>query len=160
EKIHARMCAQDADVVKVAVRARQAADNLRVLALVRKGPKPTVAFCMGENGFPSRILQAKYGAPFTYAAFNKDRFGGLGIPSLRELDQVYHYRSLNADTEVFGVVGDPVGHSLSPLIHNAAFRALGLNAVYLPFRVPRDTLLEFLRLFDRVPVKGYSVTIP
>jgi 3-dehydroquinate dehydratase/shikimate dehydrogenase len=160
EKIHARMCAQDADVVKVAVRARQAADNLRVLALVRKGPKPTVAFCMGENGVPSRILQAKYGAPFTYAAFNKDRFGGLGIPSLRELDQVYHYRSLNADTEVFGVVGDPVGHSLSPLIHNAAFRALGLNAVYLPFRVPRDTLLEFLRLFDPVPVKGYSVTIP
>src|SRR5262249_55765847 len=71
EKIHQRMCAQDADVVKIAVRAQQASDNLRILSLVKGTPKPTVAFCMGDLGFPSRVLQAKYGAPFTYAAFNK-----------------------------------------------------------------------------------------
>jgi 3-dehydroquinate dehydratase/shikimate dehydrogenase len=160
EKIHQRMCAQDADVVKVAVRAQQPADNLRVLALLKKAPKPTIAFCTNDLGFPSRILQAKFGAPFTYAAFNKERFGGLAIPSFTELKQVYHYDRLNKDTEVFGVIGDPIAHSLSPQIHNIAFRKIGINAVYLPFRVPRDTLADFLRLFDQLPIKGYSVTIP
>src|SRR5262249_20753836 len=58
------------------------------------------------------------------------------------------------------VVGDPVAHSLSPLIHNAAFRQLGLNCVYVPFRVPRSQLPAFLTEFDHVPLMGYSVTIP
>ncbi|MFO0842062.1 MAG: type I 3-dehydroquinate dehydratase [Gemmataceae bacterium] len=160
EKIHARMCAQDADVVKIVVRAQQPSDNLRVLALVQKATRPTVAFCANDMGFPSRILQAKFGAPFTYAAFNKERNIAPGIPSLRELQQIYHYHAIDHATEVYGVIGDPVAHSLSPLIHNTAFRKLGINAVYLPFRVPRDVLPDFLRAFDKLHVKGYSVTIP
>jgi 3-dehydroquinate dehydratase/shikimate dehydrogenase len=160
EKIHQQMCAQDADVLKIVTTAHQPADNLRVLSLIGRSDKPTVAFCMRDLGFPSRILQAKYGAPFTYAAFNKERLSALGMPSLGEARQVYHYDTVNADTEVFGVIGDPVGHSLSPLIHNLAFRKIGLNAVYLPFRVPQETLAAFLAIFDQVPVKGYSVTIP
>jgi 3-dehydroquinate dehydratase/shikimate dehydrogenase len=61
---------------------------------------------------------------------------------------------------VFGVIGDPIAHSHSPLIHNAAFRKLGVNALYLPFRVPRGQLSNFLETFGRIPVDGYSVTIP
>ena len=61
EKIHERMCKQDADVVKIAVRGQQPEDNLRMLALVRNAPKPTVAFCMGDMSMPSRILCLKYG---------------------------------------------------------------------------------------------------
>lgn len=160
EKIHARMSAQDADVVKLVVRAQQPSDNLRVLDLVRKATKPTVAFCSNDMGFPSRILQAKFGAPFTYAAFNKERNIAPGIPSLHELQHVYHYNSIDAQTEVYGVIGDPVAHSLGPLIHNMAFRKLGLNAMYLPFRVPREALADFLRAFDKLHVNGYSVTIP
>src|SRR5262249_57822115 len=64
------------------------------------------------------------------------------------------------ETRVFGLLGDPVGHSLSPLLHNAAFRGAGFNGVYLPFRVPRSELAAFLKGFDRIPVRGYSVTIP
>jgi 3-dehydroquinate dehydratase/shikimate dehydrogenase len=160
EKIHTRMCTQDADVIKIVVRAQQPSDNLRILALVQKAIKPTVAFCFNDMGFPSRILQAKFGAPFTYAAFNKERNIAPGIPSFAELQTVYHYRQIGPQTEVYGVVGDPVSHSLSPLIHNTAFRKLGINAVYLPFRVPRDTLPDFLRAFEKLHVKGYSVTIP
>ena len=73
EKIHEAMCQQDADVVKLAVRALTPSDNVRVLDLLRAAPKPTVAFCMGDMGMPSRILGAKFGAPFTYAAFNPER---------------------------------------------------------------------------------------
>jgi 3-dehydroquinate dehydratase/shikimate dehydrogenase len=160
EKIHQRMCAQDADIVKIAVRAQQPADNLRVLALLQKPAKPTIAFCMFDMGFPSRILQARFGAPFTYAAFNRERMSAAGVPSFLEVKKVYHYLDINADTRIFGVIGDPVAHSLSPLIHNRAFAALGINAVYLPFRVPRETLADFLNAFDELPIEGYSVTIP
>src|SRR5207302_337007 len=107
EKIHQRMCAQDADVIKIAVRAQQPADNLRVLALLNKPAKPTVAFCMMDMGFPSRILQARFGAPFTYAAFNKERNIAPGVPSFDEVKRIYHYYDLNEETRVFGVLGDP-----------------------------------------------------
>ncbi len=160
EKIYARMCQQDADVIKVAVTAQHPSDNLRVLDLLKTPPRPTVAFCMGEMGFPSRILAARSGAPFAYAAFNKERRVALGIPSFDELRGVYRYQNVGPDTQVYGVIGDPVAHSLSPLLHNRAFRALGLNAVYLPFQVPPGELPEFLKGFDRFPVRGYSVTIP
>ena len=160
ELIHERMCRQDADVVKIAVRAQDPADNLRVLKLLDKPATPTVAFCMGDMGIPSRILAAKHGAPFTYAAFNRERNVAPGLPSFDEMMRVYHYEQVNADTQVFGVIGDPVGHSLSPLVHNTAFRHLGINSVYLPFRVPRGELEGFLKSFDALPVKGYSVTIP
>jgi 3-dehydroquinate dehydratase/shikimate dehydrogenase len=161
EKIHEQMCGQDPDVVKIAVMAQKPEDNLRVLALLNKpGGKPTVAFCMGDLGIPSRILGAKYGAPFTYGAFNKERELAPGMLSFKELKETYHYDAINADTQVYGVLGDPVAHSLSPLIHNAAMRQLGINAVYVPFRVPRTLLPVFLARFELLPVRGYSVTLP
>jgi 3-dehydroquinate dehydratase/shikimate dehydrogenase len=161
EKIHERMCGQDPDVVKIAVLAQTPEDNLRVLALLNKpDSKPTAAFCMGDLGTPSRLLGAKYGAPFTYAAFNKEREMAPGILSFKELKETFYYDEINPDTQVYGVIGDPVGHSLSPLIHNAAFRQLGINALYLPCRVPRSALPVFLARFERIPVRGYSVTIP
>src|SRR5262249_39963682 len=147
-------------VVKLAVRAQQPADNLRVLRLLEKPARPTVAFCVGDLGLPSRVLGARLGAPFTYAAFKQERGIAPGLPSFDEMRQVYHYDEANADTKVFGVLGDPVGHSLSPLVHNTAFRHAGFNGVYLPFRVPRGDLPGFLKEFDRLPVHGYSVTIP
>ena len=160
EDIHKRMCLQDADVIKVAVRAQQPTDSLRVLALMDKPGKPTVGIAMGDMGFCTRILAAKYGAPFTYAAFNKERGIAPGMPSFTELQHVYHYDKIDADTKVYGVIGDPIGHSLSPLIHNQAFRSAGLNCVYVPFRVPRPELTTFLKDFEAIPVRGYSVTIP
>ncbi len=160
EKIYQRMCGQDADVVKIAVRAQHPKDNVRVLELMKRSPRPTVAFCMGDLGMPSRFLGAKFGAPFTYAAFNKERGIAPGLPSLAELKKVYFYDRINAETKVFGVLGDPVVHSLSPLVHNLGFRHLGINAVYLPFRVPRPELADSLKAFMNIPVQGYSVTIP
>ncbi len=160
EKIHERMCQQDADVIKLAVRVQQPDENLRLLQLVKNAKKPTVALGMGDLGMPSRILGAKFGAPFTYAAFNKERGIAPGLPSFDELHRLYHYDRIDADTQIFGVVGDPVAHSLSPLVHNFAYRQLGVNAVYIPFRVPRDTLTTFLKAFDALPIQGYSVTIP
>jgi 3-dehydroquinate dehydratase/shikimate dehydrogenase len=160
EQIHARMCKQDADVVKLAVTAQQPADNVRVLSLLRNPARPTVALCMGDLGMPSRVLAARCGAPFTYGAFNKERGIAPGLLSFDELRLVYHYEHITPSTALYGVVGDPVGHSLSPLIHNKAMQKVGINGVYLPFRVPRGDLPAFLKAFDSFPVRGYSVTIP
>jgi 3-dehydroquinate dehydratase/shikimate dehydrogenase len=160
EELHAKMCQQDADVVKLAVRGETPADNLRVLKLSANSPKPTVAICMGDLGTASRVLAGRFGAPFTYAAFNRERGIAPGILAYDDMKQVYAYDSIKPDSTVYAVVGDPIGHSLSPLIHNAAFRALGMNSIYVPLRVPRGELGAALDLYKAIPISGYSVTIP
>ena len=160
DDIYANMLKQDADVYKVAVTAQSVEDVARVLQLQRTAPKPTVAFCMGDLGLPSRFLALKFGAPWIYAAFNKERGIAPGLPSFDEFRTTYPVRNITADTRVFGVVGDPVGHSLSPLLHNHVYKKLGLNALYLPFRVPRGQMSAALAAYASIPVEGYSVTIP
>src|SRR5204863_2213875 len=73
---------------------------------------------------------------------------------------IYHYNRINAETDVYCVIGDPIGHSLSPMVHNAAFRRPNTNAVYVPFRVPREHLHQFLEDAPALGIQGLSVTIP
>ena len=160
EAIHARLCKLDPDIVKIVTMANTPADSIRMLKLVKESKVPTVGFCMGELGGFSRILCGKYGAPFTYATFSKDRQMAPGQLSFEDMKRIYRYDQIGPETEVYGVLGDPVGHSMSPLIHNAAFKTLGMNKVYVPFRVPRDLLTTTLEQFKWLGVKGYSVTIP
>jgi 3-dehydroquinate dehydratase/shikimate dehydrogenase len=160
DDIYAQMCEQDPDIVKVAVTAQQPSDNLRVLRLMENAAKPTIAHCMGDLGTYSRLLGLRYGSPFTYGAFNKERTIAPGILSFHDLQKHYFADQINANTKIYGVVGDPVAHSLSPLIHNRALRELGINGLYLAFRVPRGELASFVENFRAVPVEGYSVTIP
>jgi 3-dehydroquinate dehydratase/shikimate dehydrogenase len=160
EEIHARLAALDPDIVKIATMANRQRDNLRMLQLVQKARVPTVGLCMGDIGVPSRILAGRFGAPFTYATFHHERALAPGQLSFDEMTNVYGYDRIGRDTEVYGVIADPVGHSLSPLIHNSAFRLLGLNKVYVPFRVSRGDLEDFLSFCRELGVRGLSVTIP
>lgn len=154
------MRAKDADIVKIAARSNDPDDNFRMFDLLRQSESPTVAFCMGDLGTPSRILGAKFGAPFTYAAFNPLRIVAPGLLTFREMRSVYHYESINANTEIYGVIGNPIAQSLSPLVHNLCFRERGLNKVYVPFRVPEECLDRFLRRSAEAGIRGLSVTIP
>lgn len=158
--IHARLAALDADVVKIATMANQPDDGLRMLELVRGSRLPTVGICMGDIGTPTRILAGAAGAPFTFATADDDRVLAPGQISWRRMRDLYRYDSLTAATRIFGVVADPVAHSLSPVVHNAALAAAGIDAVYLPFRVPADQLDAFLAHASRWPLAGLSVTIP
>ncbi len=151
---------RDPDIIKIVTMANSPEDNVELLRLVKDAPVPTIAFCMGELGTPSRILCGKYGAPFTYATFSSERVLAPGQLPFEEMRDLYRFPEINRETRVFGVLGDPVGHSYSPLIHNEAFRREGINAVYLPLRVPKDALLPSLRAFEWLEVEGYSVTIP
>lgn len=160
EQIHERLAKLDPDIIKLATLANHPHDNLRMLRLVQNSKIPTVGFCMGDIGTPSRLLSGRFGAPFTYATFHHERALAPGQLSFQQMNEIYHYDDIQADTEVFGVIGDPIGHSLSPLIHNVAFRHLKMNRVYLPFRIPREYLTNFLEDAAELGVKGLSVTIP
>ena len=73
------------------------------------------------------------------------RLSGIHVPGGRELT---------------GIFGDPVGHSKSPAMHNAAFRALGLSWVYLKFRVPPNRLKQALAQASALGFRGLNITIP
>ena len=160
EEIHARLASLDADIVKLATTANNTHDNVRMLQLMAAAKVPTVGICMGDIGTPSRILAGRFGAPFTFATFHHERTLAPGQLSYQQMTEIYHYDQIDRQTVIYGVIGDPIGHSLSPIIHNAAFRKLGINAVYVPFRVPREHLGQFIDDAPALGIKGLSVTIP
>ncbi|NLE39607.1 MAG: type I 3-dehydroquinate dehydratase, partial [Pirellulaceae bacterium] len=160
DEVHRRLSRLDPDIIKIATMANRPHDNVRMLDLVRRAEIPTVGLCMGDIGVPTRILAGRFGSPFTFATFSHERTLAPGQLSFDEMVHVYRYDQINGDTEVYGVMADPIGHSLSPLIHNAAFAERGMNRVYLPMRVPREDVRSFLAEADQLGVKGLSVTIP
>ena len=89
-----------------------------------------------------------------------DREMAPGQLSFEQMRDLYHFNEIDADTQVYGVLGDPIAHSFSPIIHNAAFRHEGLNCVYLPLRVPAEEFDATLQAFSALEIRGYSVTIP
>lgn len=160
EEIHHQISQLDPDIIKIATMANNPIDNIKVLRLCRDSDIPTSAFCMGDMGLTSRILCGRAGAPITYATFSNDRPMAPGQLSYKEMKEDYGYESINEETQILGVIGDPVAHSLSPLIHNATIRDQKLNMLYLPFRVPPEYLEEFIKACPEMGVIGLSVTIP
>ena len=157
--------AEGCRVVKVAWFARSLRDNLEAFELLAAKHKPTVALCMGEFGLPSRVLAKKFGALLTFASLGDGETTAPGQPTVQQLRSLYRWDRLGPGTQVFGVIGDPVGHSMSPAIHNAGFDATGYDGVYLPMRIPPE-YEHFKATVDawlndpRLDFRGASVTIP
>ncbi|MEK6702921.1 MAG: type I 3-dehydroquinate dehydratase [Planctomycetota bacterium] len=168
--MHAEPASQ---ITKIAFRARSLRDNLELFELLREAPKPMIALAMGEFGLMSRVLAGKFGAFLTFAALKRATATAPGQPTVSELLGTYRFRSISSTTRVYGVIGSPVSHSLSPLIHNAAFEAAGFDAVYLPLPIPPatsgnpdDTYLLFKATLGALvddpslDFHGASVTLP
>ncbi len=154
-----------AAVNKVAFAAAGPEDAWAAFDLLRAAEKPTIALAMGEAGMPSRILAGKFGAFGTFAALAPGAGSAPGQPTIAELKRLYRWDAITPQTKVFGVIGCPVGHSMSPAIHNAAFAADGLDAVYVPLRIEpgADNFNRFIdAALERpwVHLAGLSVTIP
>ena len=159
-QIHEQMVECDPDVIKIVTMANAQEDNIRMLDLVESAGIPTVGFCMGEFGLLSRILCGRYGAPFTYAGFSRDREMAPGQLTFAEVRNLYRFNHITKDTRVFAVAGDPIAHSMSPLLHNAAFRHVKFDGVYVPLRIPAGALKSTLTELKQTGLHGYSVTIP
>jgi 3-dehydroquinate dehydratase/shikimate dehydrogenase len=168
EAIYERMAALPARVLKIAVRAHQITDTVPVFKLLeraRREGRELIAIAMGEAGLVTRILGPARGALLTFGASDPSRATAPGQITCKELTRTYRLRCISLSTQIMGVVGAPVTQSISPQIHNAAFEALGIDAVYLPFEV--TNLEEFIRRMIRPStreldwrLRGLSITAP
>jgi|SRR5579863_380815 len=156
-----RMTRLPADAYKVVSAARKPSDNARVLALARAHPRtPLVVLAVGELGFPTRVLSPAFGGLYTYAAGMATQGTAAGQVSARLLRHLYRIEKISRQAKVFGVIADPIRHSISPAVHNRGFQARRIDAVYLPFLVSPLHLRDFFVLAAKIPISGFSVTIP
>jgi len=170
EVLYREMASKDPDFIKIAVTPKNADDMFRFVAFVREKNLQTkmlvskgvrvVGICMGEMGQATRILSKKFGMPFTYATFSEQRIIAPGMLVYKDIRDLYHHEATNAETDVYGIIGYPIGHSLSPLIHNRSFVEQKINAVYVPFPLGKEDVLPFLERAAEFGIKGLSVTIP
>jgi len=150
-----------ASVYKIATTARKPSDNLRLLQFARERRRtPLVAFAMSEIGLPTRVLSPSLGGLYTFAAPFESDGTAPGQVSAKLMRSLYRCEKLTRHTRLYGVVASPVAHSKSPLIHNRAFQARRVDAVYLPFLVSPAHLADWMKFAIAQPVSGFSVTIP
>lgn len=157
-KIYADICQCKPDVAKIVTYAKDITDNLRIFELLKIANIPTISFCMGEFGHISRILTRKFGGLLTFASLTKGKESAPGQLTVDALSSIYHFKKTNKDTRLYGVVGNPVAHSISPAIHNTSFIEKGLNSVYVPLKVLN--IGTFMKEFKKMDFQGFSVTIP
>ena len=161
EPVLKRMMKIPADGYKLVTTAKKPSDNQRILSLLKgNGRTPLILLAMGEAGFATRVMTPALGGVYTYAAPSAAEGTASGQVSARQLRHLYRIDRFTKAAKVYGVIADPVRHSLSPTVHNRAFQARRLDAVYLPFLVGAQQLKDFFILADEMPVAGFSVTIP
>lgn len=161
DQVLRRMTRISADAYKIVTTARKPSDNARVLALSRSNPRvPLVVLAMGESGFPTRVLSTLFSGLYTYAAPLMMEGTAAGQVTAKQLRHLYRIDKLTRSAKIYGVIADPVRHSISPAVHNRAFQARRRDAVYLPFLVHPKDLRDFMEMAGAIPVAGFSVTIP
>jgi 3-dehydroquinate dehydratase/shikimate dehydrogenase len=152
-------------IAKIAYQARHINDSFAALDWMHDHGPRLIAVAMGEDGLWTRVLAKKLGAFGSYASVDSEYATAPGQLTIEDMLQRYRWPAINESTRVYGVIGDPLAHSLSPTRHNHWFAEAGINAVYLPLRV-RGGETELNQFFDRcrsrpyLDISGFSVTIP
>jgi 3-dehydroquinate dehydratase/shikimate dehydrogenase len=168
DQIYAQMADSPARILKITVQANDITDCLALFHLLdraRKDGRQMIAIAMGAAGVATRILGPSHGAFLTYGPMENESATAPGQITAGELKHVYRIEKIDRETEISGLVGHPVSHSISPFIHNAAFAALNLNHVYIPFEV-KDLSAFLKRMVDPRTreigwsLRGLSVTAP
>lgn len=140
-------------------------DCFEAFDLLHNKTGDVIVLCMGEAGLISRILAKKLGGFLTFASVDEEHATAPGQITIEQLKMLYRWDSIDADTELFGVIGSPVAHSLSPAIFNACFSERGVNGLYVPLLVEGERsgfndFLENILARSWLGFGGFSVTIP
>jgi 3-dehydroquinate dehydratase/shikimate dehydrogenase len=138
--------------IKVAVAVSRLSETLALKEIGAGGD--AVVIGMGDAGVPTRLLAAHYGSKWTYAG----RGVAPGQIPAETMADDYHFFRVGPETRIFGVVSTNAMHSLSPVMHNAAFEEAGIDAVYVPLRA--CDFDDFLAYAAAMGVEGASITIP
>jgi 3-dehydroquinate dehydratase / shikimate dehydrogenase len=160
DKTLEKMLAIPSDHYKIVTTATTLSDNVAMMKFLQtqSDKHALVGLCMGEQGIISRVLGVRAGSVFTFAAVSSDQKTAPGQISAQQLRSIYRIEQVDAATRVYGVAGDPVGHSLSPVIMNTALRRENVNAVYLALHA--KTLKDLLYCVREIPLHGLSITMP
>jgi len=155
-----KMLKVPADFYKVVSTATTLSDNVTMMKFsqTQSDKHALIGLCMGEQGIISRVLSVRAGSVFTFGAVNADLKTAPGQISAGDLRSIYRIDQVDAATRVYGVAGDPIEHSLSPVIMNTALRRENVNGVYLPLHA--KTLKDLMRCVREIPLHGLSVTMP
>jgi 3-dehydroquinate dehydratase / shikimate dehydrogenase len=160
EETLAKMSRYPADFYKIVTTATTLSDNITMMKFLEKesDKHSLIGLCMGEQGIISRVLGVRAGSVFTFASLSPGEETAPGQVTAQDLRGVYRIEQVDAATRVYGVAGDPVSHSLSPVILNAALRRENVNAVYLALHA--KTLKDLLTCVREIPIHGLSITMP
>ncbi|RXS98170.1 shikimate dehydrogenase [Silvibacterium dinghuense] len=160
DKVFERIRPFEPEFIKVVSTAKHLADNVAMMRFLERvrDLASVVGICMGDQGLISRVLGLRAGSVFTFAAATVGEETGPGQIAARTLEDVFRVDQIDAATKVYGVVGNPIKHSLSPLMQNTAFRRETVNAVFLPLQTTK--LTDLLTLVREVPISGLAVTMP
>ncbi|HVZ59733.1 MAG TPA: shikimate dehydrogenase [Terriglobales bacterium] len=160
QETFSKMQAYPADFYKVVSTATRLYDNVVMMRFLQeqRDRHSMVGLCMGEQGLISRVLALRAGSSFTFASSGLGEETAPGQITARELRDIYRIDNLDAATRIYGVAGDPVAHSLSPVMMNSAFRRENVNAIYLGLHV--KAISDLLECVNDIPVHGLSITMP
>jgi len=160
EQTLGKMLKVPADFYKLVTTAKTLSDNVAMMKFLQteSDRHALVGLCMGEQGIISRVLGVRAGSIFTFAAVSADRRTAPGQVTAQQLRSIYRIEQVDAATRVYGVAGDPIEHSLSPVIMNTALRRENVNAVYLALHA--KTLKDLLHCVREIPIHGLSITMP
>jgi shikimate 5-dehydrogenase len=157
-----------ADIVKIALQTDDITDTIplwKLLNQARSENRQIMPIAMGEAGKWTRILGAAHGVPLTYASLESGSETAPGQISAKDLIEVYRAKQLDENTAVYGIIAGNTSYSMSPYIHNAAFKAVNMNAVFVPLQTA--DLDEFIRRMVKLETReidlnfaGFSVTAP
>lgn len=159
DEIYGAMSKYPAFSYKLAAMAHSTNDALKLLLFAKHHPKLS-AICMGEKGKFARVLGPVVGNLVDYGSVKAEEETGPGQLTIREWVDIYRYDSLNKETHIYGLIGDPVGRSIGHLYHNEVFQKKGLNAVYVKMELRPNDLVEFIPLAKAIGIRGLSVTMP
>lgn len=148
------------EFVKVVSTAKHLSDNVTMMRFLERTRDlaSMIGIVMGEQGIISRVLGLRAGSAFTFASATVGEETGPGQIAVRTLNETYRIDQLDAATKVYGVAGNPVKHSLSPLMMNTAFRRETVNGVFLALQTSKVN--DLMTLVREVPISGLSVTMP
>jgi len=158
--IYARIEPFNPDFVKIVSTAKALVDNVTLIRFLEHRSDHTniIGICMGDAGVISRVLGVRAGSAFTFAAATPGEETGPGQIAARTLIETYRIDHVDAATKVYGVAGNPIRSSLSPVMMNTAFRRETVNAVYLALQTAK--LSDLLKLVQEIPIQGVSITMP
>ena len=160
EGIYKRIIPFHPDFIKIVPTAKTLSDNVTLMRFIERMEDHSniIGICMGDAGIISRVLGVRAGSAFTFAAATTGEETGPGQIAARTLIETYRIDQVDAATKVYGVAGNPIRSSLSPIMMNTAFRRETVNAVYLALQA--NKLSDLLKLVHEIPIQGLSVTMP